>query len=416
MARTLTPQDCYALMNALVKEATGGNATIQAVDTSSFVSAGELALSTGTENVLNSLSLIIGKTLIASRPYQAKLAVIRAINSGAYTNRLRKISYYDNEAVAAGAYNTQLYSGNLKDGVDNGSSATATASQWVQNQKPVLEMNFGGSSVWQYEITVYEDQLKEAFTDESSFGSFVSGLMTEAANDMESEREAFNRAAVLNHIAAVYDASTYMPGSVIDLTTAYNAKFGTSYTRSDLLGAQLKSFLEFFVATFKITSDRMTERTTKYHWTPARTGHVLLRHTPKADQRAILYGPLFTDATANVLPEIFSPQYLGDITQGGELVTYWQNSIDSESAKIDITPAIPDLAGAGTGQTAGTRVQLPYVVGMLFDKDAIVTDMQLDSVYTTSIEARKHYRNVWYTFKKNIISDLSENTVLFVMS
>ena len=44
MARVLTPQDCHALMNLLVKEATGQNAEIQEVNSSNFVSAGELVL------------------------------------------------------------------------------------------------------------------------------------------------------------------------------------------------------------------------------------------------------------------------------------------------------------------------------------------------------------------------------------
>ena len=46
MARTYTPLDGYALMSALVREATGQQAaTVE--DLSSFVSAGETVLATG---------------------------------------------------------------------------------------------------------------------------------------------------------------------------------------------------------------------------------------------------------------------------------------------------------------------------------------------------------------------------------
>ena len=85
MARTLTQKDCHALMNLLVKEATGQDATIQVVDSSTFVSAGEQVLATGTENVLNALSLVLGRTFMAVRPYNAKLALINAVNTGEYT-------------------------------------------------------------------------------------------------------------------------------------------------------------------------------------------------------------------------------------------------------------------------------------------------------------------------------------------
>jgi len=71
MARSLTPQDAYSIMNLLVKEATGQDATIQAVNSSTFVSVGETVLATGTENVLNALSRLVGRTMVAVRPYNA---------------------------------------------------------------------------------------------------------------------------------------------------------------------------------------------------------------------------------------------------------------------------------------------------------------------------------------------------------
>ena len=66
-----TPQDAYALMNSLVKQAQAVNAPT-VVDLSTFVDAGSAVMSTGNENVLNSLSILIGKTIISSRPYKAK--------------------------------------------------------------------------------------------------------------------------------------------------------------------------------------------------------------------------------------------------------------------------------------------------------------------------------------------------------
>ena len=73
MARALTPQDCHVIMNSLVEEATGQQASIVATDTSSFVAAGETVLNTGVENTLNALSIVLGRTFMAVRPYQAKL-------------------------------------------------------------------------------------------------------------------------------------------------------------------------------------------------------------------------------------------------------------------------------------------------------------------------------------------------------
>ena len=156
MARTLTTKDAYQIINLLVREATGQDATIQAVDPSTFVSVGETVLATGVENTLNALSLVLGRTFAAVRPYNAKFVSINAINSGLYANRIRKISFYAREAVVDGAENTDLKT-NFADGYDNGSNSNASApSMWEQNQPLPLEMNFAGSSEWQTVTTVYE--------------------------------------------------------------------------------------------------------------------------------------------------------------------------------------------------------------------------------------------------------------------
>ena len=423
MARVLTPQDCHALMNLLVKEATGQNAEIQEVNSSNFVSAGELVLATGTENVLNSLSLVLGRTFMAVRPYKAKLAIINAINTDMYTSRMRKISFYSRDALASGDFNTQLYT-NLAAGYDNGENGVdaisgdpvSTKSMWVQNPSVVLENNFAGQSVWEDSTTVYEYALKTAFRSEDEFAQFVSGIMTEKGNDIESQKEAFNRMTILNHIAGVYDLDAASAnGRVVNLTKAFNDRFGTSYTSAQLRSTYLKDFLAFFVAQFKLASRYMTYRSAKYHWSPAKTvggnSYTLLRHTPYDRQRVMLYEPLFTEAEAMVLPEIFRPEYL-DINTQYEGVDYWQN-VNAPSA-IDVIPAIPNTS---TGvQTAGAEVELDYVVGMIFDADAIMIDYQLERSYTTPLEARKAYRNIWWSFSKNAISDFTENCVIFIMA
>lgn len=113
-----------------------------------------------------------------------------------------------------------------------------------------------------------------------------------------------------------------------------------------------------------------------------------------------------------VFPEIFNPNYLS--LDNYEGVTYWQNF--NEPSKISVIPAIPDVANAGGGQTAGSPVALDYVVGMIFDEDAIMIDYQLESATTTPLEARKHYRNMWWSFSKNAINDFTENAVVFIMA
>ena len=415
MARTLTPKDAYAIMNLLVKEATGQE-NIQVTDLSSFVSAGETVLATGTENVLNSLSLVLGRTLVASRPYRARLDLMEQVDTGLYSSRIRKISFYANEALPSGAFNTDLYV-NFLEGYTNGqntqASPNSTKSMWEQNPKYPLEMNFGGCSTWQYCVTRYEVQLQTAFRTPEDFNAFVSGYMTESANDIESMREAWNRMNLLNKIASVYDMSDSMPESVVNLTSAFNTKFGTSYTTAKLLSTYLKEFLAFFVATLKKDIIAMEHRTSLYHWTPTKldaagNALALLRHTPRDRQRLYLYYPMIVDAEAMVMPEIFNTQYLQ--IENYQAVDWWQSP--DGGMDINVTPAIVNTT---TGvQTAGTAVETK-VVAMLTDVDGLMTNFQLESVDTTVLEARKKYRNIWHTFLRNSMVDNTENVIIYIM-
>lgn len=413
--RVLTPKDCYALINAIYAEATGQDGTLTAVDSSSFVSVGESILRTGTENTLNAISLVLGRTFMAVRPYEAKLRILNTLNSGLYASRVRKISFMSRMAQPSGAFNTDLYINHAM-GYDNGSNGgSSVASMWEQNQPVPLEMNFAGSSVWDDSTTIYEDQLQMAFRDETSFAEFMSGVMTEKGSDIESEKEAFNRATLLNFMAGIYDLNA-ATGGAIDMVAAFNAwNGGTTYTGTQLRTTYKKEFLGFFVYTVRLLSNMLENRSIKYHWSPTKTingvNYELLRHTPKSKQRAILYTPFLLDAEANVLPEIFNDQYLK--LENYEGVTFWQD--ESIPFGINITPAIPDTSDPTT-QIAGATVALDYVLGVIYDEDAVMVDYQLDASYSTPVEARKRYRNIWWHFKKNAINDFTENGVLLYMA
>ena len=419
---SLTPKDVHALMNLLVKEATGQE-DLDVVDTSSFVDAGQKVLATGYENTLNALSLVLGRTIIAVRPYNARMRTIQAMNSGEYTHRLRKISYYSKTALPAGNFNTQLYPENLFQGNTNAQVTTedheATKSQWLQVQAVPFEMNFSSQNVWQDAITIYDYQLKQAFRSEDDFARFAAGIMTEKANDIQSQKEAFARMVLLNKMADVYQTGT--TEQVINLTAGFNAKFGTNYTSAQLRTTYLKEFLAYFVSVFKLTSDRLTERSALYHKafpkvvknaeTGANETLMILRHTPKADQRAMLYNPLFIDAQAQVLPAIFNPEYLS--IDNYEAVDYWQtNYSEALRPMINVIPAIYDDV---TGTTIQGEQVNTFVLGCLFDRDSVYVDFELDRVDTTDLEKRKHYRTTWFTYMKGAITDPSENFVLFIM-
>ena len=420
---TFAPVDAYAVMNSLVHQATGRD-DLTATDTSSFIDAGKAVLDTGTENVLNSLGLLMGRVMVASRKYTGKFNIINAVDSGVFTHRMEKISFYAKKAIPSGAWNTDLYT-NLAPGFTNGQNPDAnddpqsTKSMWEQFPGIPLMMYFAGSSVWDECITIYEVQLQQAFRSPDEFNSFISGMLQEHNNDIESEKEAFRCAVLLNHMAGIYDMGSDMPGSVVNLTEEFNKYyFGENteayYTSEELRSTYLKEFLEFMVSEIKIRSRKMASRSANYHWTPTKTvggvSYPLLRHTPRDRQKMVMFNPLFIRSEAMVLPEIFNDRYL-DIGNF-EGVDFWQN--ENDPSAISVYPAIPDQT---TGlQVKGDLVELDYVVGMLFDADACMVDFQLDRADATPIEARKLYHNLWLHIAKNGINDFTEKAILFIMA
>lgn len=421
MARTLTPLDGCAIMTQVVREATGQD-TFATVTSSNFVSAGETVLATGTENVLNAVNTVLNRLVLAVRPYPGKFLTVQAADNGVYSNRMRKISFYSKDPVESGYFNTDKNT-NLAEGYTSGDNGGAsTKSQWEQHQAMPLEMNFAGSTTWQNCITEYENQIKMAFRGPDEWTRFVAGYLQEHANDITSQREAWARMAVCSKIATIYDNAvnnSIAPESAVNLTAAFNTYFNITpaYTTAELLSTYLKEFTEFCVATIKEYSDRLTDRSARFHDPMQKTvsgvNYHILRHTPKEDQRLILYGPLMKKVEAMVMPEVFGPNYL-ELGDNYESVNYWQANDGSNDMAIDYTSAIYDHV-TGT-QIAGNRVQLSHVVGLLFDRDSLLTDMQLEVVHTTPIEARKGFRNSWLTYEKNICLDQSENAILFYMA
>ena len=422
MARVFTPQDCHVLMNLLVNQATGQE-DFGKVDASNFVSAGEKVLATGFENVFNSIGLVYGRLIIASRGYKAQLTLMDSISTEEYTHILRKVSFYSKGSKPSGNFNTDLFT-NLADGFTNGQNKDAngdpqsTKSQWEQNFTPSVQFTFGGSSVWDNCISLMEDQVQQAFRNEEEFGRFTEGYLQEHANDYESQREAWNRLGLLNKIGQTFDMSSVMPGSAINLTAEFNAKFRTNYTSAQLRTTYLKEFAQWFVAFFKTHLRYMSERSTAYHWSAPKiingVDHHILRHTSIENARVYMYSPLWADVESLVLPEIFNDEYL-DLNTQYQPVTYWQsNTTDADRPKVDVEPAVVNTT---TGvQEKGAEVNLDYVVGLITDRDGLVTDMQIETTRTTPVEARKGYRNIWQHIAKNLICDPTEKTILFYMA
>lgn len=395
MANVLTPVDVYALMNAVVSQATG-RTDLAVVDTTTFASVGEIVLRTGTENTLNAISTVIGKTIFSVRPYKGKLESLRVAQQR-WGGQVRKIINLYDEAEKSDDWNTDL----AQNALDDGNSV-----DMYKIRKPkALQLNFYGTKVLQKHITRFRDQLSLAFHSEDEFIRFIDSVMVEFSNEIELLNEAESRTTLLNFMAGI----SSMGLTEVDLVAEYNNEYGTQYTRAQLLSTYIESFMKFVAAEIKIYSNRLTDMSTLYH--ANLTGYnKIMRHTPKERQKMVMYEPIFIKTQAEVYSGLFNPEYL-DIGSF-EGVNYWQSQ--STPTAINVKPNILDVS-TGASKDAKLAVKLNYVLGILFDEEACGVMPQFDYSSTTPFNSAGGYYNMYMHWRFNSYCDYTENAVLFVM-
>lgn len=404
---SLLPVDIHEVVQSLIAQA--GGAALAATDTSNMITVAQAAQLYGYETLLNALSLQVGRTIIAIRPYRGDDLGIEVTNEE-YGQIARKISYYSNKFdEAAESWNTAT-SGTgytLKDG-------TSVDHYKIKKQYP-LEMQFGGNKVLQKHITRFLYQLDQAFRSNGDLAAFVGGLATENQNEIAMMREARNRAILLNFIGGLYNTGSAR--SKVNLTKEFNTKFGTTYTSAQLRTTYLKEFLAFMVSRIQFDSDMMAKNTDLFHLTPAKNddnGNALklYRHTPKNLQKLMLNASLLYDAESMVLPQIFHDGYLK--LENYTAMPYFQSTAAGSEGAVNVTP---NQLNAATGTTVkGDEVNIPYVVGMMYDRDAVSSTFRLDRTITTPDNAGGAYMNTYYHWANDFVNDFTENAILYYMA
>lgn len=396
MANTLTIKDAYALINGIAAQALGGSNTIQVVDTSSYVTVGEKILQTGLDTTLNALTYTFGRTIFSVRPYRAKLSTLER-DEERFGMITRKITYLTGEAEASQDYNTDINPNQLDDG--------QSIDHYKIKKPKAVQLNFPGAQALQDCITRFRDQIALALRDPAEMLRFWEGAMTQFYNDIERRREARTRAVVLNRIAGQIS----MGVGVVDLVADYNTKWGTTYTREQLLSTYQEDFWKHSMARVKKDSEGMTDYSAEYH--ANLTGHAPIgRHTPKDRQRMLMYAPAFIDAETEVYSTIFRPEFLeiGDFEQ----VNYWQAK--NSGPAISVTPNILDVA-TGNSATAAASVTADYVLGILYDEEAMGVMPKFDYASSTPLNAAGNYWNMYVHWLFKMYNDFTENAIVYVL-
>lgn len=384
---TMNLEDVYALINSLHEQATGERA-IQATDTSSFISVANSALRSGVEPVYNAMMQTIGKTIFSVRPYEAKFKGIQADNVR-WGGIIRKISIADRPLD--------------EDKVYHGHTDGQSIDQYAIRKSNVLEMRYFGSDVYEDWYTVYETQIRSAFSGPEQLGSFVALQAQTMDNKWEQYREELVRSNLANFIGA----KVALNNGVVHLLTAYNAQTGLALTAQDIYKpAYMADFFRWVRAEINTLARRMAERSQLYQVQV--TGKEITRHTPKENLKIYLAADALDqiDAMVNTITFHDEPLAYADV----EGVSYWQ-AIQSPLA-VNVTPA---YIGADGTVVNGEAQSVSNVFGVMFDEDAIAYSVRDYSIMNTPMNARGRYINTFLSANIQQMQDLTEKGIVLLL-
>ena len=140
-------KDAAAIVESLAKQLSA-QTTITKVDSTNFVDAGKSVLATGTENVMNALSQLVGRTITAVRASEDDEFSLIDKSEDSFSDRIRKISIYSKNPQESGFYNTdentnsrECFINDIKDnemGLDIGTASIKLFKQHIMDSKTVI--------------------------------------------------------------------------------------------------------------------------------------------------------------------------------------------------------------------------------------------------------------------------------------
>lgn len=388
----LTANQIYTIVNEVAQQAMGST-TMAVVNNEGLVALGNTVLDSNEtkNNFINALTDRIGRTIVSFRAYHSHFPDFER-DSIEWGNILQKLKVAMPDAESDDSFN-------LQDG--------ESVDQYKINKPKVNQLLFTNEAPWQTHITVHLDELEKAFVDSSAMGAFISGMFGEVQNRIELAMENLSIDCVNNYMAEMIKRQTERPSRVINLVTEYNIEMGLSDGLSPQEALHDFSFLAYVVRRINKISSTMEYMTAGMYNDTAYAGGdtengIYSRHTPKSEQRLMLYIDLVNQLKTGLYSKAFNMNEVA-IDIPFQTVPFWQ-SLDTPDG-INIQPA-----------SGGSEISQPAVMGILFDREAMGTFKNKYTSLTSPINAAGKYYNVFYHMITMYYNDLTENAVVFLLA
>ena len=382
---TLKPEQVAELGNVAIKNTLGEDATILTENLTNVVDVGvEIENANAYKNFIENLMVATAKYIFRFRKYSAKAPSVLRDNYE-YGQIIQKIR------------------GEMPDLSDNQTFQLEPYASYDDNTyiPSEVEVNlFMKQITFEVRKSIKNKQIKNAFTNATQLGNFVSMQFGLVQNRLELALEKLTYQCICNYMGTLVKNNTGANANkrVIPLLTMYKADVpNADQTLTAAKALYHKDFLIYassvindYVELFKQYLQEMNDE--EYPtFTPEDLLHVCLLSKFVDNMGSFAENSTFHNEF-NKLPNGFK-------------VNFWQGLGDrsvADRSKIDVK--LDD----------GTSISKSYIVGFLFDHDALGINHDQPSVETHYVKSSQ-FTNYWYKEELGMFNDFSENGVIFTL-
>ena len=386
--------DASSIVNALYQEMTGST-DITTVDASNIVDIGKtLQKVTSVDAIYKSIADKVGKVVVKNKLYTGKFPnLLRdGWEFGSIMETLRVKPY---TAVNDPSHNPSNGSYPLTDYQAGG----------------VVAKYFTDYDNFEFVYWKPTDQLWSAFNSMDEMVRFLGAIEVAVANSLTVRLQGLAKTAINNMIAQTihadfpntasenYNANSYARS--INVLKLYNDATGSSLTVENC--RQSAEFLKFFVKLVMNTYDRLQDMSKIFNIDGEDT------FTKAEDINLVVLSTVANDIKVNMQSDVYHKDLVS--LPNYETVPYWQASGTSydESVIGEIKVTIK------TGDDTTATIELPGILGVMFDKNAIGINCEkrkTTTFYHPDLDQTKFFDKYFAQYD----NDFSENFVVFYVA
>lgn len=370
----------YELLNDVTEEVTGQSGLVNE-DLSNVVDVGTQIFSTSSvDNYCKSLMNKVGKVTAVNRPYRPPYPNIKR-EAWEYGSVLQKLRCAIPEAEANPSW--ALTAGEAPD-------------QFVFTPPTVTQQFWNSKQTYDITMSFADRQVKESFNSKSELMAFF-GMVENAIQTSKTIKEKALAERAINNFMSI---KLKEGNGVIQLVTRYNQDFEPDTPLTAETAIINPSFLRYASAQISMFKERLRDASNIFNM------GTLPTFTPPEYLHAVFNSEFVKCVEAYMQADTFHQELVA--LPGFETVNYWQGT-GEHTYRFDETTTI------NIKNSNGDTVSQSWIVGVMFDRDAIMLMNENDRV-TTAYNAKGEYTNNFYKYDISLFNDVAENGIIFTLT